>query len=116
MTEFIDPAVFETFRENKTGPMVCFVSRGIGMSQYNTYIVAPPYVIASVARKRVAADAELDTSWIAPGQETDFFEELEECYGWYDRDVLISSKRSGQLAEMGRQILALNEQGSIQLP
>jgi hypothetical protein len=110
MSESIDREISVTFRRAGRG----FVSRSSADS--GTYIPAPPYVIAVVARKRVAPGAALSMPHIAPGYEAQVLEEYEERYGYYGVDVPVSPKRAGHISEIGKQILALDKQGKIRPP
>src|SRR5262245_28839955 len=109
MHELIDPQVSRTFRPKGRG----FISYSDGLAD------APPsplWTIARTAQHRVVAGAELDLSHIAPGYENQVLKEYEKRYGYTGVDVYVSSVRAAELAKIGRQILALNEQGGIQPP
>jgi hypothetical protein len=109
MSEYVPSKVSRSFRPEGRG----FVSYSHGME------FAPPsplWTIARIAQHRVAEGVELDLSHVTPGYENQVLEEYEERYGYTGVDVYVSSVRAGQIANIGRQILALNEQGSIQPP
>ena len=77
---------------------------------------SPLWTIARIAQHRVVPGVELDLPYITPGYENQVLYEYEERYGYTGVEVRVSSERAGQVAEIGRQILTLNEQGSIQPP
>lgn len=104
MTEFIDPEIRASFRTNEVG----FVSRSAG-----GFISCPPYIIASVAQRRIAEGAELS---LPEGYSNDTLEIIQGQTGWLDRDTRVSPRQAEELAQIGRQVLTLNEQGAVQPP
>lgn len=109
MPEYAPSEVRRSFRPEGHG----FISYSDGLAG------APPsplWTIARIAQHRVVTGVELDLPHITPGYENQVLQEYEERYGYTGVDVYVSSVRAGQVAEIGRQILTLNEQGSIQPP
>lgn len=104
MANFIDPEIQRSFRPSSVG----FVSRSVG-----GLISCPPYVIASVARRQVVEGAELT---LPEGYDNDTLSGVQDLTGRLEQDVRISSRRADELAQIGRQILILDEQGQIQPP
>lgn len=104
MSEFVDPEVNASFRTSSVG----FVTRSSG-----GFVSCPPYVIASVARRRVVEGSELT---LPDGYDNDVLAQTEALMGGVDQDVRVSHRQADELAQIGRQILALNEQGSVQPP
>jgi len=113
MSEYIDPEVLESFlpaklqlSQKQTVPG--FVSRSAG-----GFISCPPYVIASVAARRVAPEAQLD---LPEGYDQSVLEHIQDTTGFVDVDVAVSSRQAEELSQLGAQILALNQRGEIQPP
>ena len=104
MFNFIDPEVQRSFRQDSVG----FVSRSAG-----GFTSCPPYVIASVAQRRIVDRAEL----VLPEDCDDgLLSRIRNLTGFVDQDVRVSPLHAYDLAQIGRQILVLNEQGRVQPP
>ena len=97
----IHPEVRDSFRANGHGG---FISRNGGFP-----ISCPPYTIASLA----ATDPGLLT--LPEGYGEDTLERIKDITGWTDRDVYISGRQASELAQIGRQILALSAAGKTNL-
>lgn len=74
-------------------------------------ISCPPFVIAVIAGNRV----EPGTLELPEGYDADTLEQVKAITGWTGRDVYISARQAGELAQIGRQILSLAE-GAIEPP
>jgi len=98
----IDPAVRTSFRPTANG----FEARNVG-PPYS----CPPYVIASAVR-RVVAGATL----ITPDGYDVTLNSIRLQTGDVDSVTRYTNHHATELAGIGRQLLSLNEQGSIQPP
>lgn len=113
MSEYIDPEVRASFRPAKLrrSPQQTvpgFISRSAG-----GFISCPPYVIASVAGRRVAPGAQLD---LPEGYDQSVLGHIRDTMGFVDLDVEVSGRQAEEFSQLGAQILALNQRGEIQPP
>lgn len=107
---FFDPEIIKTFGRDGHGFRSCSIETD-GVST-----PSPLWTIARVAQHRVVAGVGLDLSPITPGYEDEVLGEYESRYGHIGVNVYVTPERARQFAEIGRQILALDKQGSIQPP
>lgn len=101
----IDPSVRASFRTANHG---AFVARTEDYTTSN-----PAYKIASIATNRVIETANLD---LPGGYDKETLRDVAGMAGYVDNDISISGRQAEELAHIGRQLLTLNEQGSIQPP
>lgn len=102
--QFIDPEVRASFRTAEVG----FTSRNP-----DGPVTAPPYIIASVAQHRVVPGAHIE---LPDGYDNEVLSTIQGTTGWVNEYVRVSPQKAHELAQIGSQILALNEQGQIQPP
>jgi hypothetical protein len=103
MTPAIHPEISASFRADGHGG---FISRNDGWP-----VSCPPFVIAVIAGNRT----ESGTLELPEGYDADTLEQVKAITGWTGRDVYISARQAGELAQIGRQILGLAE-GAIEPP
>ena len=113
MSEYIDSAVRDSFypaqiRRSKSQTVAGFISRSAGGPAS-----CPPYIIASVAGRRVVAGAALS---LPEGYDQETLQRVRDTTGWVDQEVAIDGNQAQELSCIGGQILDLNEQGNIQPP
>ena len=97
MTTTMHPEITASFRADGHGG---FTSRNDGWP-----ISCPPFVVAVIAGNRT----EPGTLELPEGYDADTLEQVKAITGWAGRDVYISGRQAAELAQIGRQILALSE-------
>lgn len=98
---YIHPEIAATFT---VAPNDGFTSRSGG-----GFVSCPPYVIASVA-SGLNGLINLPESY-----DRETLERIRDITGWVGRDVHISDRQAAELADLGRQILALHKDGKAAL-
>jgi len=97
------PDVLASFRPIPGG----FVSRSDG-----GFGSCPPYVIAAVAADRVP-EGSLD---LPAGYDLDVLDRIRFATGFAGQDTHVSARQAGELAQIGRQLLALNADSKVNPP
>lgn len=82
-------------------------------SRCDPSVSCPPSIIARVAQNRIVEDSEI----VLPEGVTDeSLSQIRGITGIYDKGVRITPRQAEELQDLGRQILALNENQKIQPP
>lgn len=66
-----------------------------------------------MAQRRIVEGVELS---LPDGCNNDTLAQTAAATGWVDQDVKVSPRQADELAQIGRQILILDKQGSVQPP
>jgi len=85
-----------------------FVSRSAG-----GFISCPPYVIASVASRRLTPDTQLE---MPEGYNEDTLGNIRGITGWVNQDVSISFRQAAELALIGFQLQDMDTEDKVQPP
>lgn len=73
------------------------------------FISCPPYVIAGVA-----VSGRADSVVLPDGYDAGTLERIKSITGWVDQEMFVSDRQARELAQIGRQLLALNSENKIQ--
>ncbi|MCS0601113.1 hypothetical protein NX794_07695 [Streptomyces sp. LP11] len=74
--------------------------------------MAPPYVIASCALRRVRPDSLT----LPDGYDQAVLDQILTTAGAVEQDVRITGRQAAELAEIGAQLLELDDQGEVRPP
>lgn len=104
LVKYIDPDVRDSF----------WAAGGAFVAKSERQVISNPvFKIASIATRRVVDGANLE---LPEGYDNNTLENVEWLAGFQGKEVSVSGRQAEELAQIGAQLLALNEQGSIQPP
>ncbi|MFF3015834.1 hypothetical protein [Streptomyces sp. NPDC057939] len=76
------------------------------------FVSSPPHVIASCAARRVPPESLT----LPDGYDQEVLDQIIVAAGFIDQDVRVTGRQAEELAQIGAQLLELDDQGKVQHP